>query len=92
AQKSPSRGGGGDSIGQKKKDRRKSPHKIDRATKGKGLVDTSDEPPTSRQRPKSVRELCNARAGVDGLDYHAIWMCNLPNKLLTLPSTPTSDH
>ncbi|RWW38302.1 hypothetical protein BHE74_00056475 [Ensete ventricosum] len=55
---------GGDSIGQKKKDRCKSPHKADRATKGKGPADTSDEPPAPRQRPKSVRELCSARAGV----------------------------
>ncbi|RWV77247.1 hypothetical protein GW17_00061951, partial [Ensete ventricosum] len=52
---------GGDSIGQKKKDRCKSPHKADRATKGKGPADTSDEPPAPRQRPKSVRELCSAR-------------------------------
>ncbi|RRT58207.1 hypothetical protein B296_00018481 [Ensete ventricosum] len=52
---------GGDSIGQKKKDQRKSPHKADRATRGKGPADTSDEPPAPRQRPKSLRELCSAR-------------------------------
>ncbi|RWW79714.1 hypothetical protein BHE74_00011982, partial [Ensete ventricosum] len=44
-----------------KKDRRKSPHKTDRATRGKGPADISDEPPALRQRPKSMRELCSAR-------------------------------
>ncbi|RRT43270.1 hypothetical protein B296_00030749 [Ensete ventricosum] len=71
-----------------KKDRCKSPHKADRATKGKGPADTSDEPPAPRQRPKSVRELCSARAGVDGRDYHAIRMCNLPEQASDVPLDP----
>ncbi|RRT53231.1 hypothetical protein B296_00025569 [Ensete ventricosum] len=79
---------GGDSAGQKKKDRRRSPHKVDRALKGKGLADTSVEPPAPRQRPKSVRELCNALAGVDGRDYHAIRMCNLPEQASDAPLDP----
>ncbi|RZS22151.1 hypothetical protein BHM03_00054889, partial [Ensete ventricosum] len=77
-----------DSIGQKKKDRRKSPHKADRATKGKGLADTLVEPPAPRQRPKSMRELCSARAVVDGCDYHVIRMCNLPEQASDAPLDP----
>ncbi|RZS28920.1 hypothetical protein BHM03_00062580 [Ensete ventricosum] len=80
--------GGGDSVGQKKKDRRRSPHKADRASKGKGPVDTSVEPPAPRQRPKSVRELCSAQAGVDGRDYHAIRMCNIPEQASDAPLDP----
>ncbi|RZR81465.1 hypothetical protein BHM03_00007693 [Ensete ventricosum] len=79
---------GGDSAGQKKKDRRRSPHKVDRATKEKGPADTSVEPPAPRQRPMSVRELCSARAGVDGRDYHAIRMCNLPEQASDAPLHP----
>ncbi|RZS27828.1 hypothetical protein BHM03_00061355, partial [Ensete ventricosum] len=79
---------GGDSTDQKKKDRRRSPHKVDRALKGKGLADTSVEPPAPRQRPKSVRELCSAQAGVDGRDYHAIRMCNLPEQASDAPLDP----
>ncbi|RZS15323.1 hypothetical protein BHM03_00047185, partial [Ensete ventricosum] len=81
-------GGGGDSTGQKKKGRRRSPHKADRASKGKGCTDTSVEPPAPRQRPKSVRELCSARAGVDGRDYHAIRMCNLSEQTSDAPLDP----
>ncbi|RWW39599.1 hypothetical protein BHE74_00055060 [Ensete ventricosum] len=33
-----------------KKDRHKSPHKTDRATRGKGLADTLDEPPAPRSK------------------------------------------
>ncbi|RRT64748.1 hypothetical protein B296_00011702 [Ensete ventricosum] len=63
--------------------------RADRATiRGKGLVDVSDEPPAPRQRPKSVRELCSARAGVDGRDYHAIRMCNLPKRASDAPLDP----
>ncbi|RZS22188.1 hypothetical protein BHM03_00054945, partial [Ensete ventricosum] len=73
---------GGDSVG-------KSPHKVDRATiSEKGPADVSDEPPTPRQRPKSVRELCSARARVDGRDYHAIQMCNLPEQASDAPLDP----
>ncbi|RZS01094.1 hypothetical protein BHM03_00030900, partial [Ensete ventricosum] len=82
------RQGGGDSVGQKKKGRRKSPHKADRATRGKGTADTSVKPPAPRQRPKSVRELCNACAGVDGRDYHSIRMCNLPEQASDTPLDP----
>ncbi|RZS00916.1 hypothetical protein BHM03_00030701 [Ensete ventricosum] len=81
-------GGGGDSVGQKKKDRRKSPHKADRASRGKGPVDTSDELPAPRQRPKSVMELCSAHAGVDGRDYHAIRMCNFSEQASDAPLDP----
>ncbi|RRT72954.1 hypothetical protein B296_00021111, partial [Ensete ventricosum] len=81
-------GGGRDSVGHKKKDRCKSPHKADRATRGKGPANTSVEPPSPRQRPKSVRELCSARAGVDGHDYHAIQMCNLPEQASDAPLDP----
>ncbi|RWW71273.1 hypothetical protein BHE74_00020994 [Ensete ventricosum] len=64
---------GEDLIGQRKRDRRKSPRKADKATtKGKSMADVSEEPPASRRRPKSVRELCSASAEVDGQDYHAI--------------------
>ncbi|RWW62739.1 hypothetical protein BHE74_00030116 [Ensete ventricosum] len=80
---------GGDSVGQRKKDQRKSPHKADKAaTKGKGPTDVSDEPPTSRRRPKSVRELCSASAEVDGRDYHAIRMCNLLEQASDAPLEP----
>ncbi|RRT75391.1 hypothetical protein B296_00031264 [Ensete ventricosum] len=80
---------GGDSVGQKKKDRRKSPHKVDRATiRGKRPVDVSDEPPAPRQRPKLVRELCSAHAKVDGRDYHATRMCNLPERSSDAPLNP----
>ncbi|RRT31734.1 hypothetical protein B296_00049921, partial [Ensete ventricosum] len=48
-------GWGGDSVGQKKKDRRKSPHKADRATRGKGPTNTSAEPPAQRQGPSRCR-------------------------------------
>ncbi|RZS25636.1 hypothetical protein BHM03_00058861, partial [Ensete ventricosum] len=71
-----------------KKDRCKSPHKADRATRGKGPVDTSVEPPSPRQRPKSVRELCSAHAGVDGHDYHTIRMCNLHEQASDAPLDP----
>ncbi|RWW81436.1 hypothetical protein BHE74_00010192 [Ensete ventricosum] len=54
----------------------------------KGPVDTSVEPPAPRQRPKSARELCSARAGVDGRDYHAIRMCNLPEQASDAPLDP----
>ncbi|RRT78490.1 hypothetical protein B296_00010805 [Ensete ventricosum] len=83
------RGGeGGDSTGQKRKDRRRSPHKADRASRGKGPADASVEPPAPRQRPKSVRELCSAQAGVDGRDYHGIRMCNLPEQAYDAPLDP----
>ncbi|RWW03263.1 hypothetical protein BHE74_00031063 [Ensete ventricosum] len=71
-----------------KKDRRKSLHKANRATRGKGPADTSAEPPAPRQRPKSVRELCSARVRVDGRDYHAIRMCNLPEQAFDAPLDP----
>ncbi|RRT48327.1 hypothetical protein B296_00034901, partial [Ensete ventricosum] len=71
-----------------KKDRRKSPHKANRATRGKGPANTSVEPPTPRQRSKSVREMCSARARVDGHDYHAIRMCNLPEQASDTPLDP----
>ncbi|RWW36343.1 hypothetical protein BHE74_00058634 [Ensete ventricosum] len=79
---------GGDSTGQKRKDRRRSPHKADRASRGKGPADTSVEPPAPRPRLKSVRELCSAQAGVDGRDYHAIRMCNLPKQASDAPLDP----
>ncbi|RRT81830.1 hypothetical protein B296_00021216, partial [Ensete ventricosum] len=70
-----------DPVGQRKRDRRKSPRKADRvAAKGKSPADVSEEPLASRRRPKSVRELCSANARVDGRDYHAIRMCNIPEK------------
>ncbi|RWW36857.1 hypothetical protein BHE74_00058085, partial [Ensete ventricosum] len=50
--------------------------------------DASVEPPAPRQRPKSVRELCSAQAGVDGRDYHAIRMCNLPEQAYDAPLDP----
>ncbi|RWW54038.1 hypothetical protein BHE74_00039408 [Ensete ventricosum] len=78
----------GDYVGLKKKDRHKSPHKADRATRGKGPSDTSDEPPAPMQRPKSVRELCNALVGVDGRDYHTIRMCKLPEQASDAPLDP----
>ncbi|RRT34180.1 hypothetical protein B296_00059010 [Ensete ventricosum] len=40
------------------------------------------------QRPKSTRELCSARAGVNGRDYHAIRMCNLPEQASDAPLDP----
>ncbi|RWW84731.1 hypothetical protein BHE74_00006650, partial [Ensete ventricosum] len=68
-----------DSAGHRKKDRHKSHQEADRsATKGKGPVDTAEEPPTPRRKPKSVRELCSVSVGVDGRDYHAIRICSLP--------------
>ncbi|RZS18990.1 hypothetical protein BHM03_00051330 [Ensete ventricosum] len=79
---------GGDSVGQKKKDRCRSPHKADRASKGKRPADTSVEHPAPRQRPKSMRELCSARADVDGRNYHAIRMCNLLEQASDAPLDP----
>ncbi|RRT49741.1 hypothetical protein B296_00052180 [Ensete ventricosum] len=35
--------------------------------------------------PKSVRELCSSCAGVDGQDYQAIRMCNLPEHAPDVP-------
>ncbi|RZS17300.1 hypothetical protein BHM03_00049429 [Ensete ventricosum] len=62
------------------------PCKVDRATtKGKGLVEVPEEPPASRRKLKSVRELHNASARVDSRDYHAIRMCNLPEKAPDAP-------
>ncbi|RWW68492.1 hypothetical protein BHE74_00023982 [Ensete ventricosum] len=55
---------------------------------GKGSVDTSVEPPSPRQKPKSVRELCSARVGVDGRGYHTIRMCNLPEQGSDAPLDP----
>ncbi|RRT40313.1 hypothetical protein B296_00041598 [Ensete ventricosum] len=46
-----SEAGVGDSVGQKKKDRRRSPHKIDIASKGKGPADTSVEPQPQDKGP-----------------------------------------
>ncbi|RZS14181.1 hypothetical protein BHM03_00045838 [Ensete ventricosum] len=77
----------------RKKDWCKSHHEADRsAAKGKGLVDTAEEPPAPRRKPKSVRELCSATSGVDGRDYHAIQMCSLskraPDAPLDIDLTP----
>ncbi|RRT73834.1 hypothetical protein B296_00023689 [Ensete ventricosum] len=70
----------------RKKDQCKSHHEADRsATKGKGPVDTAEEPPAPRRKPKSMRELCSATSRVDGRDYHAIRMCSLPKHA---PDTP----
>ncbi|RWW00554.1 hypothetical protein GW17_00036486 [Ensete ventricosum] len=46
------------------------------------------EPPAPRQRPKSVRVLWSARAGVDDRDYHAIRMCNFPERASDAPLEP----
>ncbi|RRT64085.1 hypothetical protein B296_00035329 [Ensete ventricosum] len=71
---------------QRKKDWCKSLRKANRAvTKGKGPVDVPEEPPAPRRKPKSVKELCSASAGVDGRDYLAIRMCNLPEKAPDAP-------
>ncbi|RWW62007.1 hypothetical protein BHE74_00030890 [Ensete ventricosum] len=68
-----------DSANHKKKDRRKSHLEVGRsAAKGKGPVETTEEAPTPRRKPKSVRELCSASTEVDGRDYHAIQMCSIP--------------
>ncbi|RWV92940.1 hypothetical protein GW17_00044640, partial [Ensete ventricosum] len=68
------------------KDWCKSLRKANRAvTKGKGPVDVPEEPPAPRRKPKSVKELCSASAGVDDRDYHAIRMCNLPEKAPDAP-------
>ncbi|RWV80637.1 hypothetical protein GW17_00058053 [Ensete ventricosum] len=50
------------------------------AAKCKGLGSPIDEAPTPRARLKSVRELCNARPGVDRRDYHVIQVSNLPEQ------------
>ncbi|RWV86982.1 hypothetical protein GW17_00051071 [Ensete ventricosum] len=77
---------GEDPICQRKRDRRKSPHKVDKvATKGKGPTYTAEESPVLRwtltlRKLKSVRELCSTSIGVDSRDYHAIRMCNLPER------------
>ncbi|RWW87051.1 hypothetical protein BHE74_00004139 [Ensete ventricosum] len=77
---------GEDPAGHRKRDRRKSPHKANRAaTKGKAPTDTAKEPPAPRRKPKSVRELCSASARVDGRDYHTTRMCNLPERAPDAP-------
>ncbi|RWW87227.1 hypothetical protein BHE74_00003962 [Ensete ventricosum] len=43
----------------------------------KGILSV-DEVSVPRARPKLVRELCYARLGVDGRDYHVVRMSNLP--------------
>ncbi|RZR78949.1 hypothetical protein BHM03_00004511, partial [Ensete ventricosum] len=53
--------------------------------KEKSPADVSEEPPASRRRSKSVRELCSANARVDGRDYHVIRMCNIPEKAPVAP-------
>ncbi|RRT79600.1 hypothetical protein B296_00005180 [Ensete ventricosum] len=77
---------GEDPAGHRKRDRRKSPHKANRAaTKGKAPTDTAEEPPAPRRKPKSMRELCSASARVDGRDYHTTRMCNLPERAPDAP-------
>ncbi|RRT66784.1 hypothetical protein B296_00019513 [Ensete ventricosum] len=80
---------GEDLVGQRKKDRRKSPRKANKAAAmGKSLIDVSKEPPTPRWRPKSVRELCSANIRVDDWDCHAIWMCILSERAFDAPLEP----
>ncbi|RZR93064.1 hypothetical protein BHM03_00021467 [Ensete ventricosum] len=74
------------SIGQRKKGKvfgqHRPRHEVDKsksqATKGKGPADPAIETVTPRPKPKSMRELCSTRFGVDDRDYHAIRMYNLP--------------
>ncbi|RWW77844.1 hypothetical protein BHE74_00013958 [Ensete ventricosum] len=89
----PSKRRAGDLIDQKKKSkdsgRHRLPHEADRSVsqtaKGKGLADPTEETPTPKAKPRSVRELCSARLGVDGQDYHAIRMSSLPEHALNVP-------
>ncbi|RRT52211.1 hypothetical protein B296_00031051 [Ensete ventricosum] len=84
----PSKRRAGDSAGQRKKSkdsgRHKLPHEVDgsasRAAKGKGPTGPTEETLTPRSKSRSVRDLCNARLGVDGWDYQAIWMSSLPER------------
>ncbi|RWW54722.1 hypothetical protein BHE74_00038671 [Ensete ventricosum] len=59
------------------------------AVKGKGPTSPVDEVLTLRARPKSVRELCNARPRVDDRDYHVIRVSSLPEHD---PDTPLEMH
>ncbi|RRT85361.1 hypothetical protein B296_00005043 [Ensete ventricosum] len=43
-----------------------------RAAKGKEPTSPTEETPTTRARPRSMKELCDVRLGKDGRDYHAI--------------------
>ncbi|RWV80518.1 hypothetical protein GW17_00058205 [Ensete ventricosum] len=89
----PSKRRAGDSIDQKKKSKdsgwHRLPHEADRSasqtTKGKGPAGPTEETPTPRAKPKSVRELCSAHLGVDGQDYHVIRMSSQPEHALDVP-------
>ncbi|RWW07294.1 hypothetical protein GW17_00029329 [Ensete ventricosum] len=89
----PSKRRAGDSAGQRKKSkdfgRHKLPHEANRSTsraaKGKGPTGPAKETPTPRLKLRSVRELCNACPGVDDRVYHAIHMCNLPERAPDAP-------
>ncbi|RWW12039.1 hypothetical protein GW17_00024310 [Ensete ventricosum] len=59
------------------------------AVKGKGPTSPVDEVLTLRARPKSVRELCNARPRVDDRDYHVIRVSSLPEHD---PNAPLEMH
>ncbi|RZR82232.1 hypothetical protein BHM03_00008614 [Ensete ventricosum] len=43
-----------------------------RVARGKGPTAPSEETPSTRARPQSMKELCGMRLGKDGWDYHAI--------------------
>ncbi|RZR74083.1 hypothetical protein BHM03_00031752 [Ensete ventricosum] len=64
----------------RRKYRREGEGSKSRAARGKGPANLVDEAPVPRTRPKSVRELCSARFGVDNKDYHVVRMSSLPEQ------------
>ncbi|RWW89299.1 hypothetical protein BHE74_00001763 [Ensete ventricosum] len=61
-----------------------------RSTKGKVPASMVDEASTpGSQRPKSVGELCSAKLGVDGRDYHVVRISSLPERN---PDSPLEMH
>ncbi|RWW80057.1 hypothetical protein BHE74_00011631 [Ensete ventricosum] len=54
-------------------------------SKDKGPVGPTEETLTPSPKPRSVRELCSTRPGVDDRDYHAIRMSSLPKRAPDAP-------
>ncbi|RRT75772.1 hypothetical protein B296_00005907 [Ensete ventricosum] len=53
--------------------------------KDKGPAGPTEETLTPSPKPRSVRELCSTRPGVDDRDYHAIRMSSLPKRAPDAP-------
>ncbi|RWW53096.1 hypothetical protein BHE74_00040441 [Ensete ventricosum] len=64
-----------------------------RAAKGKEPTALVEGTPSPRARPKSVKELCNARLREDGRDYHVIQLTRVMEALrVDLPKQAIEDY